>query len=227
VTRLPACLLLDLDGVVADTEVLSLEAFADTYRDLGVPFSEEDVEAIVGLSFDRVDSLVRERYPVPLGHDELRTDYRARYVGRLEKGVEPNPGLRGLLIAAREQGVPVAVASSSPRYQVELVLSLTGMAPYVQAVAAGSEVANTKPVPDVYLLALERLGCTSEGAVAIEDSSAGVAAALAAGVPCVGLLTTLGPSAALPGASLVVGSLEELSLELLGEVAWAASAAGA
>ena len=86
-------------------------------------------------------------------------------------------------------------------------------------VAAGSEVLNPKPAPDVYLLALERLGCTSVGAVAIEDSPSGIAAARAAGVPCVGLLTTIVSSDALSAAALVVGSLEELSLELLAKIA--------
>ena len=107
--RLPACLLLDLDGVVAQTEALSREAFVATYRDHTVSLSEQDLEAIVGLSFHGVDALMRERHHVPLPPDELLADYRARYITLLEQGLEPNPGLRELLVSAREQSVPVAV----------------------------------------------------------------------------------------------------------------------
>ncbi|MGZ4360180.1 MAG: HAD family hydrolase [Gaiellaceae bacterium] len=216
---LPDALLLDLDGVVADTEAISLQAFKDTYAERGVPLAESDLEAIAGLSFDRAERLLRERHTVPGSADSIRTDYRRRYVGRLEQGIQPNPGLRELLAAASERQIPVAVASSSPRYQVELVLELTAVAPSIQAIASGSEVPATKPAPDVYLLALERLRRGPQGAVAIEDTATGVAAARAAGVRCVGLRTGT-PSTALAGASLTVSSLRELTLERLGEVAW-------
>jgi HAD superfamily hydrolase (TIGR01509 family) len=225
VNRPPGALLLDLDGVVADTESISSQAFGNTYAELGVQLLESDLEAIAGLSFDRAERLLRERHTVPADPDRIRADYRRRYTARLERGLQPSPGLRELLAAASERQVPVAVASSSPRYQVELVLELTGVAPSVEAIASGSEVAATKPAPDVYLLALERLRRGPRGAVAIEDTATGVAAARAAGVRCVGLRTAVS-GASLAGASLVVSSLVELTLDRLGEIAWGADCLG-
>ncbi len=217
--RLPTALVLDMDGVIADTERLSLQAFADTYADHGVPLDERDVHDLLGLSIVRVDRLVRDRHPVPIGFEQMRDEYRARYVAHLERGVPPCDGVLPLLEGARAAGVPVAVASSSPRNQIELVLASTGAAPLVREIAAGDEVAATKPAPDLYLLALERLRVRAPGAIAVEDSPAGLAAALAAGLPCVGVRNGAAGTQELAGAVLEVDSLAELTIELLGELA--------
>jgi HAD superfamily hydrolase (TIGR01509 family) len=216
---LPSALVLDLDGVVADTEPTAAAAIAETYAAAGVVLAEPELRGLVGLEFGRFEPLLRSRHAVAADPVALRAEFDRRYLGMLRKGVAAAPGLVELLDEVRAAGVPVAVASSSPLAQVELVLAATGIRPLLDAVAAGSEVALTKPAPDVYLLALRRLGVAAAGAVAVEDSAAGVAAARAAGLACVAVRTQATADHDLGAASAVVGSLYELDLERLSAIA--------
>ncbi len=217
----PAAVVFDLDGVIGDTESASLAAFAAAFGELGLVLTTEDLADMVGLSLVRVDELMRERHGIAFAFEELRDRYRGLYLDFLHAGVSACAGAAELVASLSDGGVPIAVASSSPRTQVDLVLASTGVAPHVQASAAGDEVAATKPAPDVYLLALERLGVPpSPAVVAIEDSPAGVAAAVAAGLRCVGVQRDAS-SPELPGAALVVQSLAELMPADLGRLATA------
>ena len=208
-------LVLDLDGVVADTEPTAAAILAETYATAGVVLEAAELRDLVGIEFGRLEPLLRSRHAVAADAVALRDEFDRRYHAKLRKGVAPNPGVVELLDEVQAAGVPVAIASSSPLAQVELVLSATGILSRVDAVATGSEVQRTKPAPDVYLLALRRLGVAAAGAVAIEDSATGVAAARAAGLACVGVRTPATANHDLAAASLVVDSLRELDLERL------------
>jgi HAD superfamily hydrolase (TIGR01509 family) len=212
VTRALAGLILDLDGVVADTEPLSLVAVADTYAAFGVSVSEEELRQLVGLEFDRLEPLLRRRHRVSAAPAELRRDYDHRYRARLAQGVQPNPGVVGLIEAARAAGVRVGVASASPLEQVLLTLDAAAIRGRVDVVATGSEVERTKPAPDVYLLALGRLAVDAAATVAIEDSAPGIAAARAAGIACVGFRTPTTARHDLSQAAVVVSSLKRLRI---------------
>ena len=211
--HLPTAVIFDMDGVIADTERLSLEAFTRSYADAGIDLAAGEREGLLGLSIARVDAFVRERHPGAPGLEWLKATYRPRYLARLREGLEPLPGVLELLAALADAAVPVAVASSSPRDQIELVLAETGAARHLETIAAGDEVEATKPAPDVYLLALARLGVGAPGSVAVEDSPAGVAAAVAAGLACLGV-----GEAELPGATAAVPTLEGITPERLGNL---------
>jgi HAD superfamily hydrolase (TIGR01509 family) len=205
-------LILDLDGVVADTEPLSLAAVADTYAAVGVRLDEDELRRLVGIEFRRLEPLLRARYEVSADPVELRRDYDRRYRARLLAGIEPTPGVVDLVEIARSSGVRVGIASASPLDQVLLTLDAAGLRQRIDVVAAGSEVERTKPAPDVYVLALDRLAVDAGAAVAIEDSAPGIAAARAAGLACIGLRTPTTADHDLSGAALVVSSLEQLRL---------------
>jgi len=214
---LPSAVVFDMDGVIADTERVSLASFAAAGAELGVEL-DDDLADLIGLSLVRVDALLRERHDVRFTFEQLRDAYRGRYLAALDRGVPACPGAIELLEALASEDVPVAVASSSPRNQVDIVLAAAGAAPYVRAIASGDEVAATKPAPDVYLRALERLGGPdARHAVAIEDSAAGVAAAVAAGLRCLGVRATLSQPP-LDGTDAVVSSLEKVTPASLGEL---------
>jgi HAD superfamily hydrolase (TIGR01509 family) len=216
---LPHAVVFDMDGVIADTERVSLASFASACAELGVELGDGDLDDLTGLSLVRVDALLRERHDVRFTFDELRDTYRGRYLAELRRGVAACPGAIELLAALARERVPVAVASSSPRNQIELVLAATGADAYVQRIASGDEVAATKPAPDVYLLAVERLGGPDvRRSVAIEDSPAGVAAAVGAGLRCVGVRAA-SSRPPLDGAAVIVSSLEEVTPAGLGELA--------
>jgi beta-phosphoglucomutase-like phosphatase (HAD superfamily) len=112
---------------------------------------------------------------------------------------------------------PVGLASSANRPVIDLVLAVSGMDKFFSATVSGEEVRRGKPAPDVYLSAAASLGVDSAACAAVEDSTAGLRSAAAAGMLVVAVPNREFPPAedALAGADLVLGSLEELTVDLL------------
>ena len=100
------------------------------------------------------------------------------------------PGVVPLLEGLRERGVKLAVGSSGPLENVNLILDSGGIRQYFQAIVHGGEVARGKPAPDVFLLAAERLGLPAARCTVIEDAPAGIRAAVAAGMIPIAVATT-------------------------------------
>ena len=109
----------------------------------------------------------------------------------------------------------MALASSSTLAEIGAVTGALGLGGVLRGVASGEEVTRSKPAPDVYLLAVERLGAGPAGVVAIEDSATGVAAAVAAGLVCVAVRTAVTHGHDFGPAALIVSSLEELDVAVL------------
>ncbi|MBP6788321.1 MAG: HAD-IA family hydrolase, partial [Candidatus Promineofilum sp.] len=99
--------------------------------------------------------------------------------------------LFALLDEIEQRGLPWAVATSTPRAVAEIILGQLGVVGRYTALAAGDEVAHGKPAPDIFLLAAARLGVTPAACLALEDSAAGCAAAVAAGMRVVAVPTEL------------------------------------
>ena len=117
-------------------------------------------------------------------------DKEARYRS-LVTDVSPLAGLMDLLDWADAERVPYAVVTNAPRANAELVLEALGIRGRVKAVVAGDEVASPKPHPMPYLTAAAMIGGDIARAVAFEDSGSGVASAVAAGLPVVGIASAL------------------------------------
>lgn len=125
------------------------------------------------------------------------------------------PGVEKLLEELHDAGFALAVGSSGPPENIELVLDKLGARGLFQAVVTGMEVTRGKPDPQVFLIAAERLGIPPARCAVIEDAPAGVAAANAAGMTSIGLTSTGRTRESLSAARVVVGSLAELSAERL------------
>ncbi|MDE2291437.1 MAG: HAD-IA family hydrolase, partial [Elusimicrobia bacterium] len=146
-------------------------------------WTPEDGHAIVGLGVvDLYHHLVRNHgLAMPEAEFLALCDRIASEI--YGKRVTLAPGLRALLDDLAAKGVPVGLASSSPRPWVDAVLDRFGLRADFKAVATGDETpGRTKPAPDLYLLAAGRLGVEPGACVAVEDSRFGVQAAKAAGM---------------------------------------------
>ncbi|MEI8294595.1 MAG: HAD family phosphatase [bacterium] len=107
-----------------------------------------------------------------------------------EGGVQILPGSQELLVALREERVPAAVGSSTPRANLDAIFAATGLDAYFQAVVCGDDVLNGKPAPDVFLLAANKLGLPALDCLVIEDAHAGIEAAIRAKMPVLAVATT-------------------------------------
>ena len=172
----------DMDGLMFDTERLWDTFWAPACRDLGLqPPTDPDFFAL-GRGLAGADTLRHVEKYIP-GCDAQRLVEEVWRVGEaaLAAGVPCKPGLRELLDWLRAQGIPCAVASSSPREMVERNLQNTGVAPYFAAVVCGADVRRSKPDPQIFLLAAEKLGVPIADCLVLEDSHNGIRAGHASG----------------------------------------------
>jgi HAD superfamily hydrolase (TIGR01509 family) len=219
-------LIFDCDGVLADTERYGhLPAFNATFEEFGLPvrWSVADYrqKVLIGGGKERLASLLTPEFVAAAGlppdeagqqaavaawHKRKSEIYKQLVTGGK---VIPRPGVARVTAAALDAGWQLAVASTSAEPSVRATLERAVGADQSArfAVFAGDIVPAKKPAPDIYLLALERLGRAASEAVVVEDSRNGMLAALAAGPSCVVTVNGFTEQEDFSGASFVVSSL--------------------
>jgi HAD superfamily hydrolase (TIGR01509 family) len=177
-------LLLDFNGTLSEDEPLLCRIFQELFEEAGKPLAEREYyERLAGFSD-------REIVQMWLGRDDPAILERktARY-RQLADGSSVSAEAREAVRDAAEV-VDVAVVSGSARAEIEPVLAAAGLAQTITTIVSADDIARSKPDPEGYLIALHLLGVQPGDAVAVEDSEAGVAAAKAARLYCVGVTTT-------------------------------------
>lgn len=175
-----SALIFDCDGVLIDSEPLSVAELGRTLRQAGARITDADIyDRMIGRPVAEIVAMVDDEEGVDA--TPLLPAYRARLRTRFEDDLRAIPGIHAAL-AALPDG-PRAVASSSTTARLEHSLRLTGLwdafAPHVYS---ATQVARGKPAPDLFLYAADRLGVRAADCIVIEDSPAGIAAARAAGM---------------------------------------------
>jgi HAD superfamily hydrolase (TIGR01509 family) len=204
----------DFDGLLMDTETTMVESWQAEWAHHGLELD------LTGFWPGHGGNVTEERYDVlaaAVGAGFDRDASHARRIAhrdRLHVELDFRPGIREWIATARELGVQVAIASSSPRDWVVGHLERVGAVDLFDHIVCGDEVATHKPDPAIYELALRRLDVP--WAIAVEDTAHGVAAAQAAGLYAVAIPNPYVSAAAVAAADLVLGSADELLLtELL------------
>lgn len=176
----------DLDGLLVDSERVQAMAFNVALAPYGIELSDEDFASFVGYSTLQNFKDLARKHP-RLAPDVLAIhDIKDRaYAELVRTEMRSMPGALELVRALDASGVPMAVASSSYRQDVEACLHCVGLGEVLTILSPGDEVRRTKPAPDVYLRAVELLGLPASFCVALEDAEAGVRAAKAAGLCCI------------------------------------------
>ncbi|MBX3111317.1 MAG: HAD-IA family hydrolase [Fimbriimonadaceae bacterium] len=205
----------DFDGLIADTESNEYAAWQSVYADHGCDLAPEDWAKAVGAgptAFDAFEHLV-----VLSRQDLDRAATMAEWASRrdrLNEGLLLLPGVEALLDALSDDGVSVAVASSSRRDWVEGHLARLDVLERFAAVVTRDDHA-PKPAPDLYLGACSRLGAEPTASVALEDSSNGVLAAKRAGMAAVAVPNAVTRDYDFSLADVVVDSLTKVDVTLL------------
>ncbi|MDP0925964.1 HAD-IA family hydrolase [Paracoccus onubensis] len=188
-------LIFDVDGTLTETEEAHRRAFNESFAKAGLDWhwSVTEYTRLLGTTGGK-ERLRRYRDEIGAARpsDEeivtLHADKTARYAEILRDEVlELRPGVRDLIDVGRKAGLKIAVATTTSRSNVDALCRNCWEAnaeSVFDVIAAGDEVAEKKPAPDVYLLALDRLGVEATQAIAFEDSLPGLNAALSAGLRC-------------------------------------------
>ena len=183
-------LLFDMDGTIVDTEHVHFAAFRTILAPHGVDLSWEDYRVFI---MGHPNSAIAAHFlpHVPAADRAAVMDSKEARYRSLVTDISPAEGLMDLLDWADGEAIPYAVVTNAPRANAELVLEALGIRARVKAVVAGDEVASPKPHPMPYLIAAAMIGGDVARAVAFEDSGSGVASAVAAGLPVVGIASAL------------------------------------
>lgn len=232
--RVLKALIFDVDGTLAETEEAHREAFNRVFSEEGLAWHWD--QALYRRLLDvtggkeRIAYYLRDFDPPRAGVPKdaqgdgqalkawiagLHARKTAIYNSIIaEGGVPLRPGVEALLRQARNEGVGLAIATTTSLPNVESLLDSTlgqSWRNLFQAIAAGDMVKAKKPAADVYLLALQKLGLAAEGCVALEDSVNGVCSARAAGLPVVVTRSTYTDHQIFDGAALVADTFSEMA----------------
>ncbi|BBK40548.1 haloacid dehalogenase [Allostella vacuolata] len=179
----------DCDGVLIDSEVLACGTAAETMTEFGYAISLAEYLQFVGRSARDIRAELEARFgPMP---PDLATCERARLFARFTAELQAMPGAAATIggLGIGGLGLPVCVASSSDHERLAHTLGLTGLLDLFRPnVFSATEVARGKPAPDLFLHAAGRMGVAPAGCLVVEDSTAGVTAAVAAGMRAVGFV---------------------------------------
>jgi HAD superfamily hydrolase (TIGR01509 family) len=212
-------LIFDFDGLILDTETPEVDTWTRIYADHGYDFPFDDWSQTVGgyglSNFDPAEhlSLLSQGRLDPVS---LRTRHHLESAAIIERAAVL-PGVLEMIHDARQHGLKTAIASSSRHAWVDGHTQRLGIFHLFDHIICADDVApgRTKPHPDLFLLALERLQVQKNEAVIFEDSPNGVLAAKRAGVFVVAVLNPLTARLKVQGADLTVASLAELPLSRL------------
>lgn len=184
-----ACIF-DLDGVIVDTARYHYLAWKRLAGEIGIELTEADNERLKGVSRIRSLEIILELGAVTMSDTEkeaLADKKNAWFVEylKLMSPEEIYPGVKSLIRQLREQGIKVGLASSSKN--AKMVVDILHIQNDFDAVVDGSMIVQTKPNPEIFLLTAKMLGIDPRDCLVFEDAEAGVDAALAAGMKCVGV----------------------------------------
>ena len=182
----PKLVIFDCDGVVVDSEPLTLQLIRDDLAARGLPLDLSKVtDLFVGGTIAGAGAQARA-----MGAD-ISADWADliydKVFAALARKVEPIPGIGAVLDRLDRQGIAYAIGSNGPHRKMEITLARCGLAArFAGRIYSREDVAAPKPAPDVYLLAASQAGVAPQDCVVIEDSATGAQAAVAAGMAVFG-----------------------------------------
>ena len=176
----------DMDGLVFDTERVFMEQLAAAMKEKGYNLSREVYIKTLGTGGSRLKDIMYSEYGEDYPFKECGDIAQSRLVMIAETiGLSIKPQIQELLAMLKEKGIPCAVASSTKSVYVEKYLKHSGLLGYFQEIIGGEMAKHSKPEPDIFLMACEKLNIAPQKALVLEDSENGVKAAFAAGIPVI------------------------------------------
>ncbi len=209
----------DMDGVLVDTYHAHFQSWLTMAKRAGLSFTEAEFAPTFGRTSREI---IAHFWGQGRFNDAqiaaLDAEKEAAFRDIIRKNFPAMPGVHKLLADLHNADWRIALGSSGPPENVELVLDRLGKGGLFNAIVTGMDVTRGKPDPQVFLLAAQRAGAPPARCVVIEDAQPGIAAAHAAGMAAVGLVSTGRTKEELAAADLVVNSLSEISPHVLGEL---------
>ncbi len=201
-------IIFDLDGVITDTSEFHYLAWKKLADEEGIPFDREANEGLRGIPRRQSLMGILNGRSATEAQIQDMMERKNNYYVELMQSITPKdllPGAGGLLAELQAAGIKIALGSSSKNART--VIERLGIADKFVAIADGYSVENSKPAPDLFLFAAEKLGVSPHNCIVVEDATAGIEAGLAADMKVVGL----GPKERVGKAHIVLPSLDNVT----------------
>ncbi len=173
----------DMDGVLFDTERMYLNAWKLLGDKYGFADAEQSAIECIGLSFADSSELLKKKYGEHFKLSEYQEEIHHMVPEKMFRdGMPLKPGAKEILQYLSDIGYPLGLASSTITYRVQQFLEKAELKQYFDIIVGGDMIEHSKPDPQIYLLACEKLGYKPEDTVAVEDSRNGILSAYNAGM---------------------------------------------
>jgi HAD superfamily hydrolase (TIGR01509 family) len=209
----------DLDGVIVDTEPIYSEAMQKLAEKRGKEFTLEIKRKVMGTAGLISMSVMKKSLGLTESPEELLKERGKIYQKLLyEQGVKPMQGIFNAINVMNRLGLRKAIASSSRLEWIEFPLNELNLANEFDVIVHGNEVKYGKPAPDIFILALKKLGLPSDRCIVLEDTVVGVQSAKGAKIKCIAIPNQYNRDMDFSLADVVIKSLEEINEEMVREL---------
>lgn len=182
-----SAVIFDMDGVIIDSEPVYYESNNELFHELGFSVTKDEYQTFVGKSARKIWSDLKKKHGLPQSVDDLVKRESSHFLSKLRQITELKPidGVQSLITSIHNANIPTALASSSTRECIDIVLRRLNLMRYFNKRVSGEDVQHGKPNPDIFIHTAELLGISSHECLVIEDSHNGVRAAKSAGMYCI------------------------------------------
>ena len=211
-----SAVIFDMDGIIFDSERCIIECWEIVAEKYGIEGVEDACIKCTGTNNQRTREIMHEIYGEDFPFDEYSSEASVLFHEKYDGGRLPiKKGAENILRYLKERNVKTALASSTRKEVVVNELSCAGLLEYFDEIVTGDMVKRSKPAPDIFLLACEKVGVKPSDAYAIEDSYNGIRSASAGGLRPVMVPDLVGPDEEmLKKAEVVLRDLDEVILYL-------------
>ncbi|WP_069998980.1 HAD family hydrolase [Cellulosilyticum sp. I15G10I2] len=212
-------IIFDMDGVLVNSEPMHYKAYCLALEKYNIVYPYEIYKNYIGSTQEKILEDIRSKNSSLCANEEFIKEYNTKKDFLIESdGFEVIPGIPALIRSLHAAGYQLAVASSSPYAYIIRVTKALGIYPYFHKIVSGADVPHPKPAPDVFFKAVEELELTPSECIIIEDSTNGVRAAQAAGIPCIGFYNPDSGDQNLKEAAIIIESFETLDAAFIEKV---------
>lgn len=207
--------LFDMDGVIVDTEPLHRKAYFKTFNDLGIDVSEDLYTSFTGASTKRVCETLINQFNLTQTYEEIAKTKRDYFKDYFYNDEEFNliPGVKQLIEHYYENGITLILASSATMNTINMVFEKFELDKYFSGKISGADLKESKPHPEVFLLAAELANQPIENCMVIEDSTNGILASHRANIFCAAYRSPHSKNQDYTLANIVVADYVDLELD--------------
>lgn len=209
----------DMDGVLIDSEPQHARAAVAALKKMGYEVPIDYCYQFIGSTTAHMYGTIKKEFDIPDSLEDILTVYRETLHELVKiEGYTPIPYTKELIKNLYSHGVKLAIASSSTLKEIEDVVKVLGIRKYFTKLVSGTTVSHPKPAPDIFLKACSELGVNTNESIIIEDSSNGVKAANAAGIPAIGFINKNSGKQDLSTAAILIEGFEEINYSFIEEI---------